>query len=59
MKVEINQDEWYPVYVLQTEWAPLDYEIPEELYVRYNTALAAWESVQAELEAIHDKGRNP
>lgn len=48
MKVRIGEDEWYPVFSLhKTDNDNYDtVDIPDELYERYENALAEFEEVQ-------------
>ena len=60
MKVSIEEEEWYPVYMIRDKLdgymhRNLDFEIPSDLWARYKIALQAWNAVQDEVEAVYKK----
>jgi hypothetical protein len=55
MKVELDWDEMYPVYILSEpddRWPGSTVDIPEELWNRYRAARDEWNAVQGLLAAI-------
>jgi hypothetical protein len=55
VKVELDWDEAYPVYILSEpddRWPGIMVEVPEELWNRYQAARAEWNAVQDLLAAI-------
>ena len=58
MKVAINKDDWHGVYFLHTEPVHLqflpNFEIDDQLYLRYLTASLAFNEVQEELKSIYE-----
>jgi hypothetical protein len=52
MKVEIEKDEWWPVFVITRDPAGT-IEIPDDLFDRYQAADAAFKAVQDELRDLY------
>lgn len=55
MKVELDWDEMYPVYILSEpdeRWPGIMVDVPEELWNRYQAAKDEWNAVQELLAAI-------
>ena len=51
----IDEDEWWPVYEIDTDTHETMVEISRELFERYEKVRAEFCLVQDELRAIHDK----
>lgn len=51
MKVNINEDGWYPVLTIEEGQG---FDIPESLYDRYKLAELEWDTVQEELAEFYE-----
>lgn len=59
MKFEINKNEWYPVYDIcdiRKGSVSTNYEIPDDLFKKYKSALKNFNKIQDELEKIYMSG---
>lgn len=55
MKVEIDYEEWMPVYFLTEAGHAPEFEVPEEQAERWRKVFAEFSEVQKEMESIHGK----
>ena len=62
MKVQITEEEWYPVLEIETEEPEffMSYgvivDVPDPIIDKYKTALSAFQAAQKELRQYYDKG---
>lgn len=60
MKMLLDWDEWYPVYVLNEDDLDDQYsiEVSQDLWDRYNAAWSAFNAIQRELENLRREIEN-
>lgn len=56
MRLVVDTDEWYPVYVLRLEnvFCGRIVEAPDDLWDRYRRAQEQWENMQEEIIKLYD-----